>query len=75
MEQALIIGTIPVSYERRSNYGFVGSGLFSPSFYDCEPPDLRFFNEKQMNIALNIGKREMTIFLLTHLMSWPLKLA
>ena len=70
MDQALIMGTTPVSYEGRSDHGLPAADYFLPHSMIVNRHGLRFVNEKQMNIGLAFDERDPETGVPVHLPAW-----
>lgn len=69
MDQALIMGTTPVTYEGRLQ-GLPAADYFLPHSMIVNKDGQRFVNEKQMNIGLAFAKKDTQSGLPKHLPAW-----
>ena len=58
MDQALVMGTTPVTYEKRSQHGLPAADYFLPHSMVVNSRGKRFVNEKQMNVGLAFDERD-----------------
>ena len=70
MDQALIMGTMPVSYEGRTHHGLPAADYFLPHSMIVNCHGQRFVNEKQMNIGLAFEVRDPQNGKPIHLPAW-----
>ena len=69
MDQALIMGTVPVQYEGRL-HGLPAADYFLPHSMIVNWHGLRFVNEKQMNVGLAFAERDPQTGEPLHLPAW-----
>ena len=69
MDQALIMGTVPVQYEGRL-HGLPAADYFLPHSMIVNRHGLRFVNEKQMNVGLAFAERDPQTGEPLHLPAW-----
>jgi len=69
MDQALIMGTTPVTYEGRL-HGLPASDYFLPHSMIVNKRGQRFINEKQMNVGLAFDERDPETGEPVHLPAW-----
>lgn len=69
MDQALVMGTVPVMYEGRLQ-GLPAADYFLPHSMIVNRHGHRFVNEKQMNIGLAFAERDLETGTPKHLPAW-----
>ena len=70
MDQALVMGTTPVTYEKRSQHGLPAADYFLPHSMVVNNRGKRFVNEKQMNVGLAFDERDPETGEPIHLPAW-----